>query len=818
MSDLVDDVRYALRILRGNYIFAAAAILALALGIGANTAIFSMVNGVLLRELPFKDPGRLVWIWGTRTDRKIKAFFSIPDFLDTREASTTLGELAAVRPWGANLTAAGEPERLLGVRVTGNAFETLGVPAALGRVIQPSDDSTGSQRVIVLTTGLWKRRFGSSPELIGKNIVLNGDSYTVVGILPPDFIFPGQLDAEMAIPIRLDEDPNRGDRGANILRLFGRSKDGVTIPQVHADLESITRTLHDRYPDTNAKYGPPDVVSMQAEISGGYQTALLMLQAAVALVLLISCSNLANLLLARAMARKKEFALRIALGASGRRLVRQVLTESMVLAFLGGLLGVILAWRGINLLVAMSPSNLPRSNEIGIDWKVLAFTLVISLAAGLVFGIAPAMQARKVDMNEEIKGGVRGLSDIGRWKHARGLLVCCEVAISLMLLVGAGLLLKSLEKLQTVSAGFEPKNLLLATVSFPQTKYSTSDNIRQFYESLLPQLTTLPGVKSVSSVNAPPLSALNNTTEFTIVGFPPKSPTDIPVAQNCWVGPGYFGTMEIPVDRGREFTDHDTATSKRVVVIDKALAARFFHGMDPLGMHMMIGYAGAPDPQDAEIVGIAGNVKHFSLEEDPLPTVYAPFYQTPKGAVPLAISNRMSLLLRTSFESMNLATSVRQAIQATDSDIPTTSIRTMDQMLDTSTAPRRFNTLLLTIFSVSALLLAALGVYAVVSYLIAQSVIEIGIRMSLGAQPGDILKLMTGKGIRPVLAGLVIGLIGAIAAARAISSMLFQISALDPSVFVAVPIALFVVSMLAVYIPARRAIRVDPVVALRQGQ
>jgi putative ABC transport system permease protein len=397
------------------------------------------------------------------------------------------------------------------------------------------------------------------------------------------------------------------------------------------------------------------------------------------------------------------------------------------------------------------------------------------------------------------------------------MLVCCEVALSLMLLIGAGLLLKSFTRLQTVSAGFETDNLLLATISLPQSKYSTNDDVHHFYEDLSASLNNLPGVKSFSAVNATPLSALNNSTEFTVAGNPPKSPSDIPVAQNRWVGPQYFSTMAIPIIKGREFTDRDTSTSQTVVVIDSALARRFFPNQEPLGKHIMIGYAGASDPHDAEIVGVVGNVKHVALEEDWLPTVYACFYQIPRGAIPLGISNRMTLVVRTAYEPLNLSTAVRRAIRATDPDIPTTSVRTMEQQLESTIAPRRFNALLLTIFSISALFLAASGVYAVVSYLTAQSVTEIGIRMSLGARPGDIMKLMAGKGLRPVFLGVVIGLVGAILTTRVISTLLFDVSALDPYVFAAVPIGLLAVALLAVYIPARRAVKVDPLTALRQA-
>src|SRR5262249_6121967 len=420
MLALGRDANHTVRMLRKNYIFAAVSILALAVGIAANTSIFSLVNGVLLRQLPFRDADRLVWIWGSRTDREIKAFFSIPDVIDMREQNSTVDDLCALRSWGASLTDRGDPERFIGVRVSSNTFSMLGVNAIAGRVLDTDDDQPGSARVVVLSYGLWKSRFGAAARIIGETLTLNGDPYTVVGVLPPDFNFPGQMDAELATPIRLDLDPNRADRQANILRVFGKLKPGTTIYQARADLAALTNQLRDLYPATNAKYSAPKVLSMQDEIVGSYRTALLMLLGAVLLVLLIACSNLANLLLARATARKREFALRIALGATRRELIKQLLTESVVLSILGGLLGLVLAGKGIELLLSLSPTTLPRSNEIGIDWKVLGFTTLISILTGIIFGLAPALQASKVDVNEVIKSGGRGSVDSGQLKRTRG--------------------------------------------------------------------------------------------------------------------------------------------------------------------------------------------------------------------------------------------------------------------------------------------------------------------------------------------------------------------------------------------------------------
>jgi predicted permease len=815
MSGLSQDIRYAFRMFRRNYVFSIVSIVALAIGIAANTAIFSLVNAVLLRQLPFKDPGRLVWIWASLTDRE-KAFFSIPDFIDTREQTTTLQALAGFTPWGANLTDKGEPERFQGVRVTSNAFSVLGVDAARGRTIQSYDDQPGAERVVVISYGLWKRRFGADPGLVGTTLTLNGDAYTIVGVLQPDFIFPGQLDAEVAIPLLLDSDPRRSLRDINFIRAFGRMGEHETLQQVRSDLASVTNNLREQYPLTNAKKTAPKVSGLLDELVGEYRTALFMLLGAVALVLLIACSNLANLLLARASSRKREFALRVALGATGKRLTRQLLTESILLALIGGAVGLVLAWRSIKFIVSLSPAALPRSGEVGIDWTVLGFTMIMSALAGILFGLAPAIQASKVDVNDEIKGGGRGFMDSGQLKRTRSLLVVSEVALSLVLLIGAGLLLKSFEKLQTVSTGLSTRNLLLAQISFQPSKYSTSDEVKTFYEKMSAELGHLPGVKSVAASSIVPLSAMNSRSEFTIVGHPPASPTDVPGAQSRWISPGYFATMEIPLLRGREFEEEDSSASRAVVVIDTALADRFFPGMDPLGMHVKL-EDGSSAMKDMEIIGIVGNVKHFSLEEDPMPTVYTPFYQIPKSAIPLNLANRMTLVLRSSYDPLLLANTVRTSVRGVDSDIPATSIKTMDQLLAFSVGPRRFNMILLGFFALAALALAITGVYAVISYSVNQSVGEIGIRMSLGALPNDVLKLVVGKGFMPVAVGLVIGLAGALILTRVTSSLLYGISAIDPFIFAATPLLLLGISSLAIYIPARRATQVDPAIALRRA-
>jgi putative ABC transport system permease protein len=792
--------------------FTAVAVVTLALGIGANTAIFSVVNAVLLRPLPFKNPGQLVWIWSTRTDRD-KAFFSIPNFTDTRDENQTLEELAAYANWGANLTEGGEAERLQGVRLTPNALQMLGVEAALGRTLLPDDGATGAGRVVVLSHGLWQRRFGADSSLIGRAITLNGEAYTVVGVLPQSFMLPG-AEVEMASPLVVSTDPRRTERGSNFLRVFGRTRPGVTTAQAQADLAAVTERLRQQHAEENAKLTAPKVVALHDELVGGYRKALWLVLGAVGLVLLIACSNLANLLLARSTARHKEIAIRTALGASRLRLVRQLLTESMLLALMGGALGLFLASWGVDALLALSPQDLPRVHEVAIDARMLGFTLGVSLLAGFGFGLIPALQASRVDLNEELKGEARGLTGGAGHNRTRGVLVVSEIALSLVLLISAGLLVKSFFLLQRVTPGFNTGNLLLVRLSLPQARYQKRETVADFYQKLTQRVESLPGVQAVGVASVLPLSGMNARADFTIVGRALASAQDAPGAQNRWVSPGYFRMMSIPLLKGREFTAQDAAQSLAVVVIDEALARRYWPNQNPLGARLRIDDGGAEPPREVEIVGVVGDVKHVGLEDEPTPTVYAPVYQIPQGNVSSLINN-MSLVVRTAGDPLALQSAVRREVQAVDRDVPASGARTMEQFLSASVAPRRFSLLLLGIFAGAALLLAAMGIYAVISYSVAQRTHEIGIRMALGAGRRDVLKMILGGGLKLILTGLAVGVSGAFALTRLMSSLLFGVSAVDPATFVIISALLSGVALLACYIPARRAMNVDPMEALR---
>ena len=806
MDSLLQDIRYALKMLVKNPGFTAVAVLTLALGIGANTAIFSVVNAVLLHQLPFRQPDQLLWIWSVRTDRD-KAFFSIPDFLDYRDRNQTLEQISAMAYWGANLTGAGDPERLQGVRMSAHAFEMLGAKAALGRALIPDDDGASSQRVVVLTHGLWQRRFGADASLIGKTVALNGDSYTVVGVLPPDFVFPW-LDSEIVVPLKMDLDPRRADRDTNFLRAFARLKPDVTREQAQADLASIAGQLQQEYPEANAKKIAPRALALREEIVGDYRKALMLLLCAVGLVLLIACSNIANLLLARASARHKEIAIRRALGASGSRLVKQLLTESVLLACIGGALGLVLAAWGVDLLLALSPANLPRAHEAGIDGRVLGFTLGLSLAVGLIFGLAPALQGSRADLNEELKAGGRGTSTSPRRNRVRSLLVVSEVALAVVLVVSAGLFVKSFARLQRVSAGFDAENLLLARLSLPQARYSNLDSVLTFYEQVSERIKNLPGVESVGAANVLPLSGLFVRTDFTIAGRAPLSSSDAPAAQNRWVSPGYFSAMRIPLLQGREFSDQDKTSGQGVAVIDETLARRHFPNENPIGVHLRF------FERDFEIVGVVGAVKHNGLDDEPTPTLYAPLAQVPGSNLAFLASN-MSLAIRTGVAPLALQAAVRREVQAVDGEVPASSMKTMEQFLSTSVAPRRFNLLLLVVFAGAGLLLAATGIYAVIAYSVTQRTHEIGVRLALGAGPRDVLKLVVGQGMRLALAGVAVGLIAALAITRVMANLLFEVSATDPATFAAVSVILAGVALGACFVPARRATKVDPMIALR---
>lgn len=803
--------RLTLRGIVRNPGFSAACILTLALGIGANTTMFNLVNAVLLRPLPFKDPERLVWLWARAWDRE-KGFFSAPDFLDYQAQTRSLQGITVFTSWSANLTGQAEPERLQGLRMLGNAFELLGVKASVGRTLLPSDEDPNSGRVVVLSDGLWRRRFGGDTQLVGRTLSLNGEAYTVVGVLPPDFVFP-VVEAELAIPLALHLDPKRGDRSEHFLRGLGRLKPGITPDQAQAEMNAINEQLRRQYPATNAKIVGIKAVPLQEELTGSFRLALQILLGAVGLVLLIACSNLANLLLVRASTRRKEFALRVALGSSGTQLTRQLLGESLTLALLGGLLALAIAPATLRLIVALSPVQLANRGNIVIDASVLWFTLGVSVFVGLAIGLIPAFSISRVDPGEVLNESDRSSGETRGGARTRAALVVLEVALSVVLMVAAVLLVKSLARLQQVRTGFEARSLLTMRLALPRVRYATPDSLVPFQDQLSARIGQLPGVLSAGFVSMLPLNGFSPSIEFTVVGQPPRSMAELPAAQYRMITPNYFRAMGIPLLDGREFTDEDRSGGHDVAIINQTMARRYWPETSPIGQHLRLDDAARPQ-REVSIVGVVGDVRHISLEGEPTTDVYVPYRQIP-GARMTWATNNMYLVLRASSNPLSLASAVRGELQAVDSEVPAANIRTMEQYISTSVAPRRFNVLVLGIFAVTALLLAATGLYGVISYTVTRRTHEMGVRIALGARRGNITWLIVSHALRLTLIGEIVGLLGALAVSRIMSGMLFAVSYADPATFLAIPAVFALVAAVSSYLPARRAAATDPLASIR---
>ena len=808
------DLRYALRMLIKSPAFTIIAVLTLALGIGANGAIFSVVNAVLLQQLHYRNPDHLVWIWATRKNVP-HAFYSIPNFTDTRNQSRTLERWIALSPWGVNLRGEGETERLQGVRMTAGAMATLGIEPAAGRALRDDDEKPAAAPVVMLSYGLWQRRFGGDPAVIGRTQLLNGETYTVAGILPRDLIIPN-LETEIVAPLRMESDPRRNVRGTNFLRLMARLKPGVTPQQAQSELGAITDRLRDQFPEDNGNLTAPHVIKLQDEMTGGYRQGLLVLLGAVGTVLLIACLNLANLQLARASARQREITIRTALGATRWHLIRQLFVEGILLAVAGGTLGLLIATWGKDLLVALSPADFPRAaSSIVINSQVLLFCVAVSLLAGVFVGLAPAIYATKSDLHADLKSGGRTDDGSRARSRLRSGLIVAEIALSLVLLVSAGLLIKSFRQLQSVHPGFSLDHALAVRLSLPPANYAGGNSIRIFYDQLAPRLLGLPGVESVGAASALPMSGLNARTEFIISGQPAAKPSDVPGAQHRWVSPGYFHALKIPLVRGRDFVETDNERGAGVVVIDQALARRFFANQNPIGAHIVIRMGdGAAALPDYEIVGIAENVKHVSLDEEAVATFYGPIPQAPKSAVPF-LANNFSLVVRTSLDPETLAVSVRRELRRIDADVAVSSVKPMGQFLSASVAARKFNLTLLAAFAGTALLLAASGLYGVIAYLVTQRTREIGVRIALGAQRGDLMRLILRESLALLAIGLAVGLVAALAATQLLRSLLYGVGTTDFSTYAIVIALLSAAAILASLIPARRATNVDPVIALR---
>ncbi len=812
MDSLRQDVRIGMRVLSKTPRFTLGAILGLALAIGANTAIFSLVNAILLQPLPFDSPEQLVWVTSKRPDRD-DAPFSLPEYLDYRGQNRGFEELAAYGNLGLNLTGTGDPERLQGIRASGNFFVALGARAHLGRVLQPYDDHPGNPRVVVLGYSLWKRRFGSDRNLLGRALVLNGASHEVVGVLPPDFTFPERA-AELAIPLVPDADPLRQIRSSvNFLRLIGRLKRGVSRRQAEQEMSAICDRLRGQYPVEYARDIGVRTTSLQEALVGSYRRSLWVLLGAMGLVLLTASANLANLLLTRASVRQQEMALRQALGASRIRIVRQLMTEGILLALAGGGLGLVLAIQGVQLLLRFAPADLPRIAEVEIDVTVLGWATGISTLAGVFFSLAPALRASQADANDALKEAGRGFSEGRRALSVRNVLVVFEVGLATVLLVTGGLLLRSFGRLQRVDPGFKPEGLLVARLSLPEADYPNRDAVNVFYDKLRLRVASMPGVDSVGVVSIVPMATQFASVDFTVEGRPPESPDRVPSAQYRIISPGYMRAMEIPILQGRDFAEGDTFPTRPVALVNQTLARQFFPEGGAVGKQLRIDDNNS-QPRPVEIVGVVGDIKQSGLDRSPTYDLYLPIPQLHPDVTDLMRIN-MFWVVRTTQDPMALVGPFRAALREAALNVPASSIQPMDQYLSTWLAPRRFNLWLLSIFAAAGLLLAASGIYAIISYSVALRTREIGLRMALGSQPAAILRQVVGQGTLLALIGVIAGLSGALALGRFIQGLLFEVEPFDSVTYGAVVGLLLMISALACYRPARRAANIDPLVALR---
>ncbi|HEU4836109.1 MAG TPA: ABC transporter permease [Pyrinomonadaceae bacterium] len=800
MDSLIKDIRYGVRSLLKRPGFTAIALVALALGIGANTAIFSLVNAVVLRPLPFPDPDQLVWVWGNIRNGGNRASVSPPDYLDYREQNKTFENLAASFgvPAPVNVTGNGDPERLNASVVTGNYFQTFGVNPLLGRGFTLENEKSGQDQVAVLSYELWQRRFGGDPNIINKTIVLDGKAKQIIGVTGKDVSLPQA--ADLWVPLSFDADPEMTWRKAHFLRPVGRLKPGVSLTQAQADLDLIAAQLEKQFPDSNTGWNLR-LVSLREQLVGSTRTYVLILFGAVGLVLLIACANVANLLLVRAASRQKEIALRTALGASRLRIMRQMITESVLLAIMGGALGALLAKWGVDLLVSFSQDTLPRTMAVRVDATVLLFTFLISLATGLVFGLAPAFRTLQVNLIDSLKEGVRGAGESTLRNRTRSLLVVFESALAVMLLIGAGLLVRSLIALHGVDAGFDPNNVLTMRLDLARNKYDTPEKSANFLTELQTRIGGLPGVETVGSITELPLSGQLNDLPFAVEGRPPVAPGQEIGADFRRINQNYFKALRIPLLRGRDFTEQEVRQGDKVVIVSKQFVDTVFPNENPLGKRLI----SVMSDIRFEIIGVAGDIRHNSLGGVPLPTAYFPDLQT----------RNTNLVIRTTTDPMNIAGGVRNAVHAIDPDQPIAKIQPMASWVDASVSTQRYRTTLLALFAALAMVLAATGIYGVMSYTVAQRTHEIGVRMALGARQPDVLKLVVRQGMILALVGVGLGLIGAFMLTGVMSTLLFQVTARDPITFVVVAALLIAVAFVACFVPALRATKVDPLVALR---
>jgi len=779
------------------------AVLTLALGIGANSAIFSVVNGVLLKPLPYPEPDRLVGVYHTTEGQR--AVMSGPNFTDVSRAATSFENAAAISTGRMILTGEGEPTRLPIAEVSASLFSVLRVRPALGRVFNADENTPGRNNVVVLSHGLWQQRFGSDPSVIGKRITLDGVSKEIVGVMPAGFSYPAGRDAWL--PVDYDEGFVTKQRGAWYLSVIARLKPGVTPQQSAAEVETIGRTLARQYPDANAEIGMTTFPLLEAMV-GDIRRSVMILLGAVGFVLLIACTNVANLLLARAATRETEMAVRTALGAGRGRLVRQLLTESVLLSLVGAGFGLLLAVWGVELLVNLKPQGIPRLDNVRVDGVVILFTIAIGVVTGVLFGLVPAFAATR-GLSATLKEGGRGAVTSRGGTRVRGVLVVAELALAVMLLAGAGLLMRSFMKLQAVDPGFKVDPALTFDLTLPDARYKETDQQIAFYDQLLPRLRGLPGVQAASAVMGLPLSGLDFIISFEVGGRPPVPPAQQPAMQVRVATPEYFSTIGIPLKRGRMFTEDDRAQTPKVVLITEAAAKQFFPNEDPIGKTIKLGWGRGPGKPRAggEVVGIVGDIKDEGLSEPNPPQIYMPLRQWPVSFV--------TILMKTSVPPTALTEGARAQVAAIDPTLPLSNVGTLEAIVAKSISQQRFYMTLLSLFAAVALVLAAIGIFGVLSYAVSQRTREIGIRMALGAQERTVITLVVRQAMLLVGTGVLAGTVLALYLSQTMSKMLFSVRPTDPTTFVSVAAVLAGVALFASYLPARRATRVDPIVALR---
>ncbi|HXI24030.1 MAG TPA: ABC transporter permease [Pyrinomonadaceae bacterium] len=820
MNTIFQDLRYGTRMLLKTPAITFIVVLALALGIGANTAIFSVLNAVVLRPLPYDKPNELLFL-NERSAVLDEMSIAYPNFTDWRNQNHVFEKIGVYNRNSYNLTGYGDAERILTAQCSADLFSALRANALVGRVFTNDEDKPGASPVVVLSYALWQRRFGAQNSILNQSITLNGKSYTVIGVMPPDYAYPSRV--EMWVPVGpLTDDPNWKERGNHPgLYAVARLKPGMTQAQAQADMNTIAANLNKQYPDSNAQDGIRIRTLTEVVVGQTVKDTLWILFGAVAFVLLIACANIANLLLARATARRKEMAIRAAMGAGRWRIARQLLTESLLLAIIGGGLGLGIAQLTIKFILYMSPTAIPRSREITLDWRVLAFTLGVSVVTGILFGLVPALQAGEVDVHETLKEAGRGTS-ARHW--LRSSLVIVEVATTMVLLVGAGLMIRSFYRLENVNPGFSYENLASFTVALPQKKYASLEQRTTFFNQLVQNLRTMPGVQYVGAASGLPLGNNGWQTSFMIDGRPKPPPADSPLMEACTVTPDYFRAMNIPLLRGRYYNDHDDRSfiagkdlsklnegerivaGTNVIIIDEEFAKRYWPGEEAVGKRIKFG--SDESSTVLEVVGVVGRVKMEALDDDSNRVQgYFSFAQVPFTG--------MTIVVKGNGDPNQLIAAARNQVRTLDPDQPIYNIRTMDEIRGESVAPQRLNLMLLSIFAGIAFVLAIVGIYGVMSYAVTQRTHEIGIRMAIGAQPRDVFRMILGQGMLLTVIGMVAGLVGAFALTRLMATMLFSIKPTDPLTFAAVAALLVAVALIACYIPGRRATKVDPVNSLR---